>query len=57
MGDNMPKNDNTDDTMTTNRANHQNSLRRARPLKSKYFVKHVFTAVTGSIIGLADTWG
>jgi hypothetical protein len=31
--------------------NHQYSLRRARPLKSKYFLKHVFTASQNFIMG------
>ena len=50
---NEHRNDHTKPMIATKSTNHQNSLRRARPLKSKYFFKQVFTAVQNGIMGLA----
>ncbi len=57
VGDIKPKKEDKKLSKTIAKANHQNSLRRARPLKMKYFLMHVTTDSTGFIIGLAVTRG
>jgi len=56
-GENKPSHENNELAIIYSRTNHQNSLRRARPLKTKHFLKHVTTDSMGDIIGLAITRG